>query len=141
MTTTQELPSRSPSTILLVDDEPSLVKMIGFRLQLEGFDVVTALDGVQALEAAKAHQPHLMILDLMLPKLDGFEVCRRLKQDPALRHIPVVILTAKAGTQDEQRGLECGANAYLRKPFNAQELLRTMWGLLDPPPHPQEPVS
>jgi CheY-like chemotaxis protein/two-component sensor histidine kinase len=139
-TTHQALPSRPSPKILLVDDEPSLVKMIGHRLQLEGVDVVTAVDGVQALDAAKAHRPHLIILDLMLPKLDGFEVCRRLKQDSVLRHIPIVMLTAKAGTQDEQRGLECGANAYLRKPFNAQELLKTMWALLDPAPHAQEPT-
>ena len=116
--------------ILLVDDEPSIVKMVGKRLEIEGFEVLIAMDGQEGLMKAQHEHPHLIILDLMLPKLNGYEVCTRLKQDPAYQKIPIVLFTAKAKEKDEKLGMECGANAYVRKPFRAPELLERIRALL-----------
>lgn len=117
--------------ILLVDDEPSIVKMVGKRLEVEGFAVQVAMDGQEALKAAQAQPPALIILDLMLPKLNGYEVCMVLKEDARFQKIPVIMFTAKAQEQDEKLGLACGADAYLRKPFKAQELLDQIKALLN----------
>ena len=116
--------------ILLVDDEPSIVKMVGKRLEIEGFDVLIAMDGQDGLTKARAERPDLIVLDLMLPKLNGYEVCTMLKQDGRYRHIPIVLFSAKAQEKDEKLGMECGANAYVRKPFRAQELLEKIRALL-----------
>jgi DNA-binding response OmpR family regulator len=123
--------------ILLVDDEPSIVKMVGKRLEIEGFDVLVAVDGQEGLAKAQAEAPDLIILDLMLPKLNGYEVCTMLKQDTRYQRIPIVLFTAKAQERDEKLGMECGANAYVRKPFRAQELLETVRGLLPASAAPQ----
>src|SRR3989338_1217841 len=116
--------------VLLVDDEPSIVKMVGKRLEVEGFDVVVALDGQEGLTKAQTEQPDLIILDLMLPKLNGYEVCTMLKQDTRYQKIPIMMFTAKAQDKDEKLGMECGANGYVRKPFRAQELLEKIRSLL-----------
>ena len=116
--------------ILLVDDEPSIVKMVGKRLEVEGFEVIVAMDGQEGLQKAQTEQPHLIILDLMLPKLNGYEVCTMLKQDTRYQKIPVMMFTAKAQDKDEKLGLECGANAYMRKPFRAPELVAQIRALL-----------
>ena len=116
--------------ILLVDDEPSIVKMVGKRLEIEGFDVLIAMDGQDGLSKAQTERPDLIVLDLMLPKLNGYEVCTMLKQDARYQKIPVVLFTAKAQEKDEKLGMECGANAYVRKPFRAQELLEKIRALL-----------
>jgi DNA-binding response OmpR family regulator len=116
--------------ILLVDDEPSIVKMVGKRLEIEGFDVLVAIDGQEALAKAQAEQPDLIILDLMLPKLNGYEVCTMLKQDTRFQRIPIVMFTARAQEKDEKLGMECGANGFVRKPFRAQELLEKVRALL-----------
>ena len=118
--------------ILLVDDEPSIVKMVGKRLEIEGFDVLVAVDGQEGLAKAQAEHPDLIILDLMLPKLNGYEICTMLKQDTRYQKIPIVLFTAKAQEKDEKLGIECGANAYVRKPFRAQELLEKIRSLLAP---------
>ena len=119
--------------ILLVDDEPSIVKMVGKRLEVEGFEVVIAMDGEEGLNKARTEHPDLIVLDLMLPKLNGYEICTLLKQDPRYQKIPVVLFTAKAQEKDEKIGMECGANAYVRKPFRAQELLDTIRSLIAAP--------
>ena len=116
--------------ILLVDDEPSIVKMVSKRLEVEGFEVLIAMDGREGLVKAQAENPDLIILDLMLPKLNGYEVCAMLKQDTRYQRIPIVLFTAKAQDKDEQLGMECGANAYVRKPFRAQELLEKVRSLI-----------
>ena len=116
--------------ILLVDDEPSIVKMVGKRLEVEGFEVLIAIDGQEGLDKARAERPDLIVLDLMLPKLNGYEVCTMLKQDTRYQGIPVVLFTAKAQEKDEKLGMECGANAYVKKPFRAQELLEKIRALL-----------
>ena len=123
-----------PHRILLVDDEPNIVKMVGKRLEVEGFEVLTALDGQDGLLKAQTLRPDLIILDLMLPKLNGYEVCRLLKFDQKFQHIPVIMFTARTQQQDEQLGRECGADAYVRKPFKAQELLGLIRELLGTPP-------
>ena len=120
------------SRILLVDDEPSIVKMVGKRLEIEGFDVLVAVDGQEGLSKAQTERPDLIILDLMLPKLNGYEICTMLKQDTRYQKIPIVLFTAKAQEKDEKLGMECGANAYVRKPFRAQELLEKVRSLLVP---------
>ncbi len=109
--------------VLLVDDEPSIVKMVGKRLEVEGFDVLIAMDGQEGLKKAQTESPDVMILDVMLPKLNGYEVCTMLKQDTRYQQIPIIMFSAKAQEKDAQTGLACGANAYVRKPFKAQELL------------------
>jgi len=116
--------------ILIVDDEPSIVKMVGKRLEVEGFDVLIAMDGQEGLTKAQAESPDLVILDLMLPKLNGYEVCTMLKQDTRYQKIPIMLFTAKAQAKDEQLGMECGANAYMRKPFQAKELIEKIRLLL-----------
>lgn len=117
--------------VLLVDDEPSIVKMVGKRLEVEGFEVLVAIDGRAGLAKAQAEHPDLIILDLMLPKLNGYEVCTLLKQDTRFQKIPVILFTAKAQDKDEKLGMECGANAYVRKPFQAQELLGKIRSLIE----------
>lgn len=116
--------------ILLVDDELSMVKIVGSRLKVEGFDVEIAMDGQEALIRARAERPDLIILDLRLPKVDGYDVCRILKRDADYQRIPIVMFTAKAQPHEERLGMECGADAYIRKPFRAEELVETIRSLL-----------
>ena len=116
--------------ILLVDDEKDLLELVKVRLEANGFDVMTARDGLEALEKARGEKPDLVILDVMLPKLNGYEVCTLLKQDPRYQNIPIVLFTAKTQEEDEKTGVGCGANAYVRKPFQPQELLDKIRSLL-----------
>lgn len=109
--------------ILLVDDEPNIVKIISRRLAFEGFEVSVAVDGEMALEKAHALKPDLILLDVMLPKISGYEVCRQLKLDPRFKKIPIIMLTALAQQKDEELGFEVGTDAYMRKPFKTQQLL------------------
>ncbi len=119
--------------ILLVDDEPSLVKIVSRRLEAEGFDVAVAMDGEEAIRQVESQRPHLIILDVMLPKMNGYEVCRTLKWDRRYQKIPVLLFTAKALERDEKFGFEAGADAYVRKPFRAAELLEKIRALLAGP--------
>ena len=116
--------------ILLVDDEPSLVKVVSRRLESEGFEVRVAMDGEEALHQVETSRPDLIILDVMLPKMNGYEVCRKLKWDARYQKIPVLLFTAKALERDEKFGFEAGADAYVRKPFRAPELLEKIRTLL-----------
>lgn len=122
--------------ILLVDDEPNILKMVGKRLEVEGFEVLLATDGRQALTRVELDAPQCIILDVMLPQLNGYEVCAKLKQDPRHQHIPIILFSARAQEKDEQLGMACGANAYVRKPFQAQELVGHIRALVRPPPSP-----
>ncbi|HWH33667.1 MAG TPA: response regulator [Egibacteraceae bacterium] len=110
-------------TILVVDNEPDILRFVDVNLRLEGFDVVTAADGEEALERAFELRPALIVLDVMMPKLDGFEVCRRLRADSRTRMIPVIILTAKTTMIDKVVGLTAGADDYVLKPFDPIELV------------------
>jgi DNA-binding response OmpR family regulator len=106
-----------------VDDEPEAVELLEFNLKKAGFDVLTATDGAQALKKARSAQPDLMVLDLMMPEVDGLEVCKILRRDPATASIPIIMLTAKAAEVDRIVGLELGADDYVTKPFSPRELV------------------
>ena len=108
---------------MIADDDPMLVKLVEYKLTHDGFEVITAADGEQALAAAKSALPDLVILDAMMPGLDGFEVLRRLKEDPSTREIVVVMLTARRLEHDIVGGLKIGAADYIVKPFLPDELL------------------
>lgn len=118
--------------ILIVEDEESLLKLESILLTSRGYEVVGAADGAAALEKAVSTRPDLIILDIMLPKIDGFEVCRRIKQDPETAHIPVMMLTAKKSEQDCDRGKAAGASAYVTKPFKSARIIEIIQGLLSP---------
>ena len=110
-------------TILVCDDDPLLVDLLEFRLVARGFQVVVARDGGQALELVAAEAPDAIVLDAMMPVVDGYEVLRRLRSDPATAAIPVVMLTARKAESDIVGGLELGADDYMVKPFIPEELV------------------
>ena len=112
--------------ILLVDDDPVLLEVLSTVLDLEEFTVVTAEDGEQALAAVARAQPQVVVCDVAMPGIDGFEVCRRLKGDPATSQLPVILLTAHGGPQERQAGLDAGCDAYLTKPFSPLELIERL---------------
>jgi len=109
--------------ILIVDDEEQLVEMVKLRLEANGYEVIAAYDGQEALDKARNERPDLIILDLMLPKIDGYKVCRMLKFDEKYKSIPIILFTARAQESDEKMGFEVGADAYITKPFEPQVLL------------------
>ncbi len=117
--------------VLIVDDERLLAETIEYNLQKSGFETIVAFDGESALQQARAHQPQLVILDLMLPKISGWEVCRALRQDPEYRlSAPILMLTARGEESDKVIGLELGADDYLVKPFGMRELVARVRALL-----------
>jgi two-component system alkaline phosphatase synthesis response regulator PhoP len=116
--------------ILVVDDEIYIVHILDFSLGMEGYEVLTALDGEQALEKARAEHPDLIVLDIMMPKLDGYETCKLLKADPATKDIPVILLSAKGRNVDQKVGFEVGANDYITKPFSPRKLVERINALL-----------
>ena len=111
-----------PKKILAVDDERHIVRLVEVNLQRAGYEVVTAYDGREALEKVKSENPDLVVLDVMMPYMDGFEVLKNLKSDPETAEIPVIMLTAKAQDADVFRGWQSGVDCYLTKPFNPMEL-------------------
>jgi CheY-like chemotaxis protein len=114
----------SPRPLVLVaDDDPDILLLMTLTLERDGYDVVAAKDGLSALEAAVERVPHLVLLDLMMPGLDGCEVTRRLRREPTTKDLPIVIVTAAAEESQAARALEAGANAYMKKPFSPRELL------------------
>ena len=137
MALTARLPSqtmasnpRLKSRILVVDDEPDTLELIEFNLRSAGYDISTAEDGAEAIRKARQVAPDLIILDVMLPELDGLEVCKLLRADPATSRIPILMLTAKAAEVDRILGLELGAKDYVTKPFSPRELLLRVRNLL-----------
>lgn len=117
-------------TILVVDDEPDAVELVAFNLKAAGFHVATAADGEEALRKARTLLPALIVLDVMLPEIDGLEVCKILRRDPATAALPILMLTAKAAEVDRVLGLELGADDYLTKPFSPRELVLRVKNLL-----------
>jgi DNA-binding response OmpR family regulator len=117
-------------TILIVDDEPDAVELIEFNLRGAGFRTATAMAGDEALKKARDILPDLIVLDLMLPEVEGLEVCKILRRDPATSNVPVVMLTAKAAEVDRILGLELGADDYVTKPFSPRELVLRIKRLL-----------
>jgi two-component system phosphate regulon response regulator PhoB len=116
--------------VLVVDDERDILELVEYNLQKEGFAVTSVTSGEDALAATRTKLPDLVLLDLMLPGLDGLEVCRRLKAEPTTRHIPIVMLTAKGGEADIVAGLELGAADYVTKPFSPRVLTARLRAVL-----------
>jgi len=121
---------RTPARILIVDDNPTNVKVLQTRLAAEGYEVITAGDGEEALATARQHTPDLILLDVMMPKLDGFEVCRRLRADPSFPFTPIVLVTAMADSKDIVAGLEAGGDEYLTKPVDHAALAARVRSML-----------
>jgi phosphate regulon transcriptional regulator PhoB len=119
-----------PDTVLIVDDEPDVIDLLVYNLQKAGYRTATARDGATALQKARDEIPSLIVLDLMLPQMDGTEVCRQLKADPKTAHIPIIMLTAKAEEVDRVVGLELGADDYVTKPFSPREIALRVRGVL-----------
>ena len=116
--------------ILVVDDEEDLAELVRYNLTKEGYRVTCVGSGEQALGEARAQIPDLIVLDLLLPKVDGLDVCKQLKSDPKTQHIPIVMLTAKSEEVDMVTGLECGADDYITKPFSPRVLLARIRSVL-----------
>ncbi|PIR65783.1 MAG: DNA-binding response regulator [Candidatus Omnitrophica bacterium CG10_big_fil_rev_8_21_14_0_10_43_8] len=110
-------------TILVVDDEKELAALVSLHMKMAGFEVLTAANGEKALELSREEKPDLIILDLMLPKIDGWEVCEQLRQDAVTKDIPVIMLTARTQIEDKLKGFEAGADDYVTKPFSPRELV------------------
>lgn len=116
--------------VLVVDDEPSIAKILRKQLEVAGFDVNVGVDGEDGLAKVREWKPELVLLDVMLPKMNGHDVCKVLKADPELKGIPVIMLTAKTQRQDQDLAQQQGADGFLTKPFQLSELLAKVKGLL-----------
>jgi class 3 adenylate cyclase len=121
---------RTPPRILIVDDNPENLDILRTRLAVHGYEILTATDGEEALAMAQGKQPDLILLDVMMPKMDGFEVCRHLRADPALPFMPIILVTAKAGSKDIVAGLEAGGDEYLTKPVDQAALVARVKSML-----------
>ena len=109
--------------VLIVDDEPDIVELIEFNLKLENIECITAYDGEEGLSKAKEENPDLIVLDVMLPKVNGYKIARLLKFDESYKHIPIIMLTARTQQSDVELGKETGADEYVPKPFSMDELV------------------
>lgn len=116
--------------ILIIEDDRDIVEMVRYNLKEEGFETIPAFDGEQGIELARKERPDLIILDLMLPVIDGFEVCRIIKNDQLTADIPIIILSAKSQETDKVVGLELGADDYVTKPFSPRELIARIRAIL-----------
>jgi two-component system alkaline phosphatase synthesis response regulator PhoP len=123
----------SKGKILVVDDEIYIVHILDFSLGMEGYEVITALDGEQALERMKSEKPDLVVLDIMMPKLDGYEVCKSIKSNPTTKQTPVILLSAKGRNVDQKLGFDVGADDYITKPFSPRKLVERINQLLGQP--------
>ncbi|MGH8617808.1 MAG: response regulator transcription factor [Burkholderiales bacterium] len=130
-----------PLRVLVVEDDPSIVQSLEFLLRAEGYDTRTAMRGDEALETVAHFKPDLLVLDVMLPAIDGFEVCLRLRSDPATRPIRVLMLTARGRDSEIARGRAAGADDYLTKPFATRELVERVRALMDARARPASPQS
>jgi DNA-binding response OmpR family regulator len=123
----------SKTRILIVDDEADLVSVLRIGLEIEGFEVIAASDGEEGLRKAREDRPELVVLDLMLPKLDGYRVCRALKFDERYRNLPIVILSARSGEQDRRLAFDMGADAFVSKPYDMAALVKLIRARLRAP--------
>jgi DNA-binding response OmpR family regulator len=121
---------RSPPRILIADDNAANLDILRTRLASQGYEIVTATDGDSALDGARQYRPDLILLDVMMPKRDGFEVCRLLKADPTLPFMPIILVTAKGDPRDIVAGLECGGDEYLTKPVDHAALTARVKSIL-----------
>ena len=127
---TTEPPGPDRPVVLAADDDPDILELVTFRLERSGYTVVQARDGEEALRLARVHTPDLAVLDVMMPKLDGFELTRRLRAEEATSRMPIILLTARAQDADVQQGFDAGADDYIRKPFSPQELRARVQAIL-----------
>jgi two-component system phosphate regulon response regulator PhoB len=118
------------ATILVIDDEKDLIELVRYNLEKDGFDVIAATDGQSGLDVVKKHRPDLVVLDLMMPGIDGLQICKQLRADPRTGRIPVIMLTAKATEADRIVGLELGADDYITKPFSPREVVARVKAVL-----------
>ncbi len=109
--------------ILVVDDEPPIVRLMEFILARQGHEMLVAVNGQEALDKVRAHQPDLVLLDIMMPRIDGYEVARTLRADPVTADLPIIMLSAKAQEEDIQKGMDVGVNEYITKPFSPDQLV------------------
>ena len=121
---------RKSKKILIVDDEPGVVEIVRVNLEWEGYDICEAFDGQEGLKKARELEPDLIILDLMLPKIDGYKVCGLLKSDSRYNKIPIIIFTALAQTSNKEMGMELGADAFITKHFKSEVLLKKIKELI-----------
>jgi len=121
---------REQPVVLAADDDEDILELVAFRLERSGYTVVCARDGEQALALARAERPDVAVLDVMMPKLDGFELTRRLRAEEATREMPIILLTARAQDADLEQGFAAGADDYIRKPFSPQELRTRVQAML-----------
>jgi DNA-binding response OmpR family regulator len=121
---------RQQPVVLAADDDEDILELVAFRLERSGYTVLRARDGEEALRVALEAKPDLAVLDVMMPKLDGFELTRRLRADDATSRMPIILLTARAQDADVQAGFDAGADDYLRKPFSPQELRARVQAIL-----------
>ena len=122
--------AREQPLVLAADDDEDILDLVAFRLERSGYTVIVARDGEEALELAAKELPDLAVLDVMMPKVDGFEVTRRLRADEATSRMPIILLTARSQDADVQQGFEAGADDYLRKPFSPDELRARVQAIL-----------
>lgn len=116
--------------ILVVEDEPAMVELLRYNLESEGFDVASAPDGEEAIMAIEEQSPDMVLLDWMIPKVSGIEICRRLRRDQKFRNLPVIMITARGEESDRVRGLDVGADDYVSKPFSPAELMARIRAVL-----------
>jgi DNA-binding response OmpR family regulator len=116
--------------VLAADDDEDILELISFRLERSGYTVLQARDGQEALEMARRSRPDLAVLDVMMPKIDGFELTRRLREDESTTRMPIILLTAKTQEGDVEQGFDAGADDYIRKPFSPQELRSRVQAIL-----------
>ncbi len=116
--------------VLVADDEEYIQHILNFSFSAEGYQVITASDGEEAIAKAKCERPDVIVLDIMMPKMDGYEACKRLKSDPETRSIPIILLTAKGREADRRLGTEAGADGYVVKPFSPGRLIERVEGML-----------
>jgi DNA-binding response OmpR family regulator len=127
---TESAPEREQPVVLAADDDEDILALVTFRLERSGYTVLQARDGAEALELARGEKPDLAVLDVMMPKMDGFELTRRLRAEEATSKMPIILLTARAQDADVQEGFDAGADDYLRKPFSPQELRSRVQAIL-----------
>lgn len=124
---------RAGPRILIVDDDAVILRLLQINFRLEGYEVDTASRGEEALEKVRENRPDVVVLDVMMPGIDGWEVCRQLKENPAVRHIPVIFLSARAQDEDRQRGYALGVDEYVTKPFDPAHLVEIVRRSLSKP--------
>ena len=126
-----ELLKRTARKVLVVDDDPSISRLIAMALSSNGYEVFEALNGIKGYKVARREKPDVVLLDIMMPDVDGYEVFRRIKLDPTTNEIPIVFVSAKSSDDDVNKGLSMGANAYITKPFEISRLLEKVRELTD----------